>query len=1436
MKTRFKLVFGLFQVILLAAAVAGLALAKDLALDQNQENTTYGFWFDATVIRWQEFKPRHASLAQIDLHIQKNGRPGNLMVAVRDGSETVLWETTLNEADVPALGWIEIAVAPAIPLNPNSSYFLQVSSDAGSPGPEQRYFWQGQQSSDYVRGISSVEADWPGYDFAFRTWSSASEFGRICYIYDEEREGAERYKALLEANGYETTLVSMSAVAGTDYSPYDLIIVGPDTGEGYEWGEPEAVEAVQDSALPILGLGYHGGTALFQEMGLSMNWGHGMLVTGDSLYVVDPEHPICHSPYAIEVPPSRIVQVLKTSSQHVGEFIGSLSDEAVLLGRAPEYPDHYPLVQEGPHVLWGFPDYPDNLTHTGKALFINLVHHLAPAMPYLYLSLNIEDALEGVPVNKIVGDTEGPTYWTRLEIVTKLISLSSSAKDDIPVDLAIPGDLFGSPMHTWVRNSAGGSLTEVAYTDLGGGRYRVTTDLAPVVLFPGITLYYRKEIVWRFLIPNDTAAQDVVVTAEINVAGKDPVGSGTVRILALGSVHSLIIANRQLLYEKYNDSSVTALLQRLFTEAQGPPASHTPRGVIYYVERYDGRAGDWDQTAVDYTSEATANVVANAIDDLVEDWWEDALEWRSTYIPGIGNFLLPFAWPTYLLIVGDDDTIPFYRYDDPSNDEGINYIGGCPSGWCVDSATNPAVHATDEDYFLTDNPYADLGGGTDWQTGDIEMWVGRLLRESAADMLALLEEGVDWNNGRTGGVVMASVDGWELGLEPDDGRAGEIADLHDVPALLRGRGFAVRNDDVPTAEVRTIDVMPAYEGGNTSWNNNFRNAANNAGGMDLFLIGGHDSYDHAVIPGDDFSPDDTPILYTRFDDDHPIAMIVGCHGGLPVPDVDVAGGADHSMVYDLIREGARAYIGATGFSYGSPNNLHRCTWGERLIQRFFNNLMAPVGTNSMTIGKAMAAAKRDYVFGFGTNDALDRKTVTEFNLYGVPWSFLFYPVPATGSAQIDVPSQAPAGIKGFAILARPIQRAAEAATYTQTFEVTIDAYDVKKEVQNDVTYDLFSIKGGETAVAPGAPILPYVKGYTLPLPYDAQIVAVEVVRAQSEPIGTYNIPIARVMPWSEGGLVYTTATQIEYPYPVDRDLVQYQQSGNQLLFTLFPIQHNPTSDETRFYNYFAVNVTYEAPLTVAVSEFTTDKSQYIPGEPIHTTTRIDNIGESEALLRALLEIKDAVGESVGAQTSDEFVVPSGGSYLLPLSWSGMLADGAYTAEITVLSGANAVGGASQSITVVSGEIIDFIGPETLLAGQTGVFDVWFANYTSQALAGEVRLSIQAGEGGFVQELPPKPIEVAATADAMVSFKWTPVGVSEGPYSAMVNAVVNGQNYGPVSRSFMVILSACPGDLNKDGDVDGADLALYISAPTDVPLADLAGDFGGNDCRDTAGRY
>ena len=999
------------------------------------------------------------------------------------------------------------------------------------------------------------------------------------------------------------------------------------------------------------------------------------------------------------------------------------------------------------------------------------------------LRLSIDDALPGVVVNKVAGDADTPAGQTIVEVVAEVTSWDPSLKDDVDVLVTIPGNLFGSPVRVFVRDQAGDSDgTTVGWTNLGSGAYRA--DDVDLLLAGSI---YRRRVVLRFQIPNATSPQNVYVQGQIQVPGRairEPDDTATVRIVQPGKLQAIIVANRRLLYQNYAANDVTTLLNRLYTEAQGPTASHSPPAAIYYVDAYSSTVRNWNNTTVSYASEAVANTVANGIDDLIEDWHEDATQ----YVNVLG-FQFPIAWPRYLLIVGDDDSLPFYRYNDPSDDEGIDLFDcdGNPAngkehaGWCVDSNANPAIRATDADYLFTDNPYADVWGN-DWQMGDVELWVGRLLGDSAADMRSLLDQGVSWNNGQRGGVVMASVDGWELGLEPHVSGSGHIADLYDVTALLRGKGFQVRNDDNPTSEVRTIDVMSPFEGGDASWNTNFRNAANNASGMDLFFIGGHDSYNSASIPGSNFTPADTCAAatcdYNRFDDDHPIAMIVGCHGGLPVPNAGGLGGVNDCMARDLVHEGASAFIGATGFSYGSPNDLHVCTWGERLMQRFFGQLVKPPGGNSMTIGKGLAEAKRDYVFGQGSNNALDRKTVTEYNIYGVPWAFVYYPSPsATALAAAETEERA------FTIADGPVAAAASAGTYSRNFTVDIAGYTAETETQGGIVYNLLSVQGGELAIAADAPILPYVRAYTLTLPLGGSVTDVQIVDEAHSSVGPYNIPIAQVEPWTEGGLTYTTTTDIAYPYPTD--LVQWQATGAGVLFTFFPIQHNPTTDATTFFNYLEVRVTYEAPSSIAVTDFSTDKTHYRPGETVHTSAIVWNVGNADVTLIATLTIEDTLGGTVGSQSSGAFSVPPGGSHGLALGWTGVLPSGSYQAIVTVRSNDVVVGGASAGFQVVDGQITALVVPNVLVPGQEANFQVTFANYRAGQVTADVQLSVYDGHGLPVADLPPQPMLVGAGAEGTVGFVWDSEGAGSGNYMAVATVNVGSQAYGPAQQDFQV---------------------------------------------------
>lgn len=159
--------------LLLLAIVSGTAHpSRADILDQSQAMHNYGFWFEQSVDRWQEFVPSLPILTRVQLFIDKRGVPGDMVVSIiRRSDLMVLGTKTVPGDEVPAYGWAEALFDETIDVTPGQVFRIHVASDRPSPNPQNRFFWLGQtQTNPYPAGVSSVESGWPGFDFAFRTY------------------------------------------------------------------------------------------------------------------------------------------------------------------------------------------------------------------------------------------------------------------------------------------------------------------------------------------------------------------------------------------------------------------------------------------------------------------------------------------------------------------------------------------------------------------------------------------------------------------------------------------------------------------------------------------------------------------------------------------------------------------------------------------------------------------------------------------------------------------------------------------------------------------------------------------------------------------------------------------------------------------------------------------------------------------------------------------------------------------------------------------------------------------------------------------------------------------------------------------------------------------------------------------------------------------
>jgi hypothetical protein len=205
-------------------------------------------------------------------------------------------------------------------------------------------------------------------------------FPRVAYILDTDSATAADYKNLLEGSMLQVTLVNMADVATTDFSPFQLIIIGPDTGKDSVWGTTAMKDQIESSGKPVLGLG-DGGYAFFGKLKLNIGYSHGLTETDSAVLAVDPTHVIWNEPYDISLGGGAPTATIYTGNGSPGVAVNL--DRQVfgveLLAQRPSEAGKYWLAREQARfLLWGFNRGPAAMTKDGKELFVNTAWYAFP--------------------------------------------------------------------------------------------------------------------------------------------------------------------------------------------------------------------------------------------------------------------------------------------------------------------------------------------------------------------------------------------------------------------------------------------------------------------------------------------------------------------------------------------------------------------------------------------------------------------------------------------------------------------------------------------------------------------------------------------------------------------------------------------------------------------------------------------------------------------------------------------------------------------------------------------------------------------------------------------------------------------------------------------------------------------------------------------------
>jgi len=359
------------------------------------------------------------------------------------------------------------------------------------------------------------------------------------------------------------------------------------------------------------------------------------------------------------------------------------------------------------------------------------------------------------------------------------------------------------------------------------------------------------------------------------------------------------------------------------------------------------------------------NLVAGAIRDIVQAY-------RDAY-PGVLQSVV---------LVGNDHAIPFFRYPDAAGlGSESNYVPPVADGTVSQASLRL-------NYVLSQDAYGAQTtlhlNGLDLPVPDLP--VGRLV-ETPADISGLLDAYTS-----TSGVVptprSSLVTGYDFIASSADSVESDLA---------AGLGSGATNDELITNQgVAPSDVgtPPGH-----SWTADQLRTALFGSRHDLIYLGGHFSADNTLAADYSTTVDSTELAASTVDLRNSIVFSPGCHSGYNIVDSDSLAGVTQPLdwVQAFAAKGA-SVIAGTGYQYGDTDFL---AYSLRLYADFAHQLR--VGSGPVGLGKALLAAKQQYLASTPQLSGIDVKSLLEATLYGLPMLSVNLPAGRTAPPSAPAP-------------------------------------------------------------------------------------------------------------------------------------------------------------------------------------------------------------------------------------------------------------------------------------------------------------------------------------------------------------------------------------------------------------------------------------------------
>ncbi len=339
------------------------------------------------------------------------------------------------------------------------------------------------------------------------------------------------------------------------------------------------------------------------------------------------------------------------------------------------------------------------------------------------------------------------------------------------------------------------------------------------------------------------------------------------------------------------------------------------------------------------------NLVAMALRDVVESY-------RGPANPDLA----------YVVIVGGDGTIPFFRYPDTADlAPESGYIPPVQPG----SASDASLQLN---YVLSQDAYGaarQLALGVD-SFPVPNLAVGRLV-ETAAEASGVIDA---YLSGTANGVVPTPTSSLTTGYDFMADAADDVAGSF---ASGIGTGAGTRRDTLIAANGIAVTDPGA-------WNADALRAAILGTRHDLIFLAGHFSSGAALAADFTTEMSATELATSTVNLANAIVFSQGCHSGYNLVDADGIPGVSQTLDWAQAFARKRAtLIAGTGYQYGDTDLI---AYSEAIYAGFGRQLLA--GSGPVSVGQALVRAKQAYLAINPTLEAIDTKALLEATLFGLP--------------------------------------------------------------------------------------------------------------------------------------------------------------------------------------------------------------------------------------------------------------------------------------------------------------------------------------------------------------------------------------------------------------------------------------------------------------------